>query len=352
MNYYYSSMKFGYNGDLNSHRNRKSFSDVWFAEYPDELSRKPFPFLEECIATAKLIRDNTSLPIYVLLSGGHDSIGVAESFRLAKIPFRASIAVFDKGMNHYDIIYALEYCKKFSIPYDIHKLDVEKFWENDLLYYAEPVQCRSPQWVVQNWLIDQVDGYPILGNGEPWTYKGTHPFLTNQNVTSMEWIRDEGETAQFNEKWLIHEGREGCGKFYKYTKELKVSALLDPVIIQWMKSHRETTETLSLDEYKNEIYPLWFPGIGTRNPIYYPSFTGNGVVSRTDYTGFELMSNLDKKYRKILTDMFPKEYDSYVAETYVENLKHMCDGKDFMEEKLDWAIKEIEGISLNFEEDM
>jgi len=345
---YYSSMKFGYNGDLNSHRNRKSISDKWFYAYPDKLSRKPLPFLEECIATAKAIRDNTSLPLYVLLSGGHDSVGVAESFRLAKIPFTAAIAVFDKGLNHHDVTYAFDYCKKFSIPYNIHKLDVEKFWEENLLRYAKPIQCRSPQWIIQNWLIDQVDGYPILGNGEPWTYKGAHPFLKNQNVSAPEFIRDEGEAAQFNEKWLIYRGREGCGKFYKYTKELKVSALLDPVIIKWMKFHRETNETVALDRYKNEIYPLWFPGIGIRKPIYYPSFVGKlRVVSRTDYTGFELISDLDRKYRKILTGIFPKEYDSYIAEPYIKNLEYMCDGKDFMEEKLNWAIKEITGGKEN-----
>ena len=342
MKYHYSAMKFGYNGDLNSDRNRKSISDKWFYAYPDKLSRKPLPFLEECILTAKIIRDNTSLPIHVLLSGGHDSVGVAESFRLAKIPFRAAIAVFDKGLNHHDIIYAFDYCKKFSIPYDTYNLNVEKFWENDLLYYAEPVQCRSPQWLVQNWLIDQVDGYPVLGNGEPWTYKGINPFLIDQNIIGTEFMREEAEATQFNEKWLIHKSRDGCGKFYKYTKELKVSGLFDPVIIQWMKSHRETKTTISLDKYKNEIYPLWFPGIGIRKPITYPSFTGKlKVIKRTDYTGFELISDLDRKYRKILTDMFSKEYDSFIAETYIENLKVMCDGKDFMDKQLQWAIDEI-----------
>jgi len=343
MDYYYSAMKFGYNGDLNSDRNRKSISDEWFIEYPDELSRKPLPFLEECIATAKRIRDTTSLPLYVLLSGGHDSMGVAESFRLAKIPFTAVIAEFDKGLNYYDIIYALDYCKKFSIPYDVHKLDIEKFLERDLLYYAKPVQCRSPQWAMQIWLIDQVDGYPIVGGGEHYTYKGIDP-LGKTTTIKLEWMREEGEGSQFNEKWLILKGREGCGKFYKYTKELKVSALLDPMVIQWMKSHRETKRAVSLDTQKNEMYPLWFPGIGIRNPIYYPSFIGEQrIISRTDYTGFELISNLDRKYRKILTDLFSEEYDSFVGEPYVENIKHMCGGKDFMEEKLNWAIREIKG---------
>ncbi len=343
---YYSALKFGYNGDLNSDRNRESNSDKWFCDYPDILLRKPLPFVEECIYTAKLIRENTSLPLYILLSGGHDSIGVAESFRLAKIPFKTAIAVFEtksyKNLNYYDVSHAIEYCKQFSIPYDIYNLNVEKFWENDLLYYAEPIQCRSPQLLVQNWIIDQIDGYPILGSGEPWVYKGER---WSKDVGHMIFMSSEGEQYQHNEKWLIHKKREGCGKFYKYTKELKVAGILDPLIINWMKRHINIHKAISLDRFKNEIYPKWF-NVGARIPIHYKSFTGKRrTVTRSDYTGFEFISDLDRVYRNILTNMFPGEFDEYQDEVYIENMKHMCDGKDFMEEKVDWAIKEImEGV--------
>lgn len=335
----YSAMTHSYNNFTK--KMRTCADDIWCFKY-DKLKRKPLGFKEECILTAKKIREDTNLPIYVCMSGGLDSTVVAESFRLAGINFTAAIMRFEDSLNYHDIKYAFEYCKRYNIPFKVFDINVEEFLEKNLLEYSIPCHGKSPQWAVQNWLLDQIDGYPIFGNGPPLTWKGEHPVTKSQGIKTTEWSLDECESAQTMEWWLEYRGnREGCIRFFRYTTEIKVASLIDPVMVDWMSKYKNE-ETMSIYEYKNDIYNKWFPNLGTRPFIWYPRFKGTErIIRRTDYTGFEYMSEIDRKYRKILSNIFSDAYDTYIVKTVIEHLRELCKGQNFMDDIIDEVNNKI-----------
>ena len=318
--YRYSAMQYGYNQDT-TNRNRMSDNDRWFYSYPEKLS-KIKTLKEECIRAAKLIRDRTDLPIHILMSGGCDSTIIAESFRLAKIPFTGVICRLTDGINEYDICKAINYCEQYSIKHYIIELDIFKFWKEDILEYTIPVQARSPQVSVQNWLIDQTDGFPIRGEG---------------TVALMSKPPDifayEKEQLQVVEKWLIHRDRPGVSSFFKYTKELWVAANIDEAMIKWME-FAKTTPSGTIDS-KHDMFSKWCPSVTKRPFIYYQRFVGSPkMISRVDYTGFELITPIDRKYRDEICTLFPEAYDETILIPYKEYLNEMTGGEpieSFME---------------------
>jgi len=310
--YRYSAIQYGYNQDTSS-RNRMSDSDRWFYVYPEKLSKIESTLKEECIKTAKLIRDQTDLPIYVLMSGGYDSTIVAESFRLAKIPFTGVICRLTDGVNEFDICKAIIYCEQHGIKHHIIELDVFKFWENNLFEYSTPVQARSPQISVQNWLVDQVDGFTVRG-------EGTIAMISEPpNIFVFE-----KEQFHCGEKWLIYRDRPGVSEFFKYTKELYVKSLTNDSVFEWMKQAKN--EPLNVNDHKHDIFREGFPDIKPRPFIYYQRFTKTPkVISRCDYTGFELIAPIDREYRKELCALFPESYDQVYLIPYDKYINEMAD---------------------------
>lgn len=319
---YYDAMEWGYDGDPKSDRNRQNSKQQWFCNY-HRLKRPPLSWDEECLETARTIRESTNLPIIVLLSGGIDSMVVAESFRLAGIPFIAATYKLvspagRKCYNMHDIKWAIDYCKYHSIKHKIIPLNIKRWWKNELIECAEIIQQRSPQFSVISWLIDQVDGYIVAGNGEPWWYV----------KDSKVWASD-GEQYQGIEKWLIYRNREGTGKFFKYTTELKISGMIDPYFLSWIKSAVKLNRRC-IEDQKEFIYNKYF-NVGFRPEIEYERVKNPGKGKRKDYGGFEFLTKEDLKYRPRLEKMFPKEYNQFQDEPFLENLYYHCHRGDLPE---------------------
>lgn len=310
---YYDSMEWGYNGDIESDRNRADKNDDWFCYY-NRLKRMPLEWNVECMETARNIYDSTNLPIVLLMSGGVDSIAMAESFRLAGVPFTVATCKFKKGYNEHDIKYAIDYCKGYGIKQNIIDMNIKLFWKRSLLKYAEPIQCRSPLFLPILWLIDKVDGYPVVANGEPWWY-----------VKDGEVWTSDGEQYQNVEKWLIYKNREGTGKFFKYTTELKISGMIDPHFLRWIKYAVQRKYTC-VENQKESIYNKHF-NVGSRPAVEYDMFTHKGKAKRSDYSGFEYLSEAQRQPRARLEKRYSPEYDQYQDEPFLENLfRFLCDG--------------------------
>lgn len=347
----YSCLNWGYNGEIGT-LNRKSKDDNWFFFY-DQITRVPYSWKKECIETAKLIRDNTDLPIEIFLSGGVDSVCCCESFREAGIPFEAITIDFDH--NQHDIKYSIDYCKYYGIKQNIIKIDIKEFFEKSLIEYADYTQTRNPQMVFQAWMVDQSQGFPIFGLGEVFLCTGRSknskfkgypqaPFNGGKVLTF------EGEQYQAAEKMLRVRGRKGINKFFIHTPELKVSALLIPELIGWIKTakKRQQQDTDSYDpeiksNYRGVLCRMYFPNAGYRPPIDYIRFKGTPKkITRNDYTGFEYISEMHRVYQEQLFNRYPEEYTQFYWHPFLDKLKMLCGNK--MDDILNKLENEIKGF--------
>lgn len=134
-------------------------------------------FKIECIIAAqKAIESNyKNLPIVVMMSGGIDSELVAESLRLAHIPFKAVIGILQATFagnttifNTHDYAVAERWCIKNNI--DILYCPIEIYEQSTLLSeYAISACGFSPQYACHMYIMKwcQTQGYFfIAGNGE------------------------------------------------------------------------------------------------------------------------------------------------------------------------------------------
>ena len=293
---YNNHLVFGYN--RKPFVMRKSKEDNWFLKY-GPISRLPLSWKEECIHTAKIIREQTRLPIKVLFSGGLDSNVIMESFRLAGIPVSAVIIKM-KHYNSHDICWAIDYCETYSIKMELLELDILHFWKNELFTYGDLCQSVSPQFLVPMWGMDQIDGFPIIGLGEL--------FLQRQIGTDFVYDSDNEKHRVFG-RFLISRRRDGAPDFFKYTPELKLSHLIDPGTRYWAENSRKLRH-ISTIKYKHELYSKHF-----------------SFPKRPVYNGFERLQKYDKIYRKQLEEKFGSAQQVIKTE-YKEQIKKILLNSD------------------------
>ena len=132
------------------------------------------PMSESVVAAQYIYEDNSSAKLNLMLSGGIDSECMARAFLAAKIPFEATFMRFKNNLNFFDIQTNVQFCEQNNIKYSFVDLDIIHFLESGLyLEIASKYECQSPQLAAHLWLLDQVDGVPVLG-GNPiapiWKY--------------------------------------------------------------------------------------------------------------------------------------------------------------------------------------
>jgi hypothetical protein len=278
--------KFGYDTDF--FIPRKNPEQKWVVQY-GPCTKIPLNFKEECIRTAQTIyRDAGSKKINLLFSGGSDSEVVLQSFALAEIPFSVSILRFENDLNIHDISYAIIACEKWCIPYKLIDLNLLSFWENNITKYADPTYCISPQLISTMWLVDQIEGFPVMGSGECLLVKdypadyipGVSPY------EHSEWYLWEREKIAAWYRHFIVRGRSGCPGFFQYTPEIILSYLQDPFVQRLTNS--QIAGKLSTESSKLKIYQQHFE-----------------LIDRPKYSGFERVPDQDAYFRRILTERYP-----------------------------------------------
>lgn len=272
---YKDHFKFGYNDQWFNFRT--SPKDVWKVTY-GRCERDPLDFRDECIETAKLIRQNTDLPINILLSGGVDSEVIVRSFLDANIKVNCIIGDMC-GYNQHDIEYAIDFCNEHDVSFDIVYLDIKKFWKESLHRISKETNCISPQFPAIMNISDQVAGYNIIGVGE---------CFLRQHTT---WQMYEREKVASLYKYYILNDKTGAPGFFQYTPELMLSFL----------EHKRIKEITSSDTYtvKPQIYKDMWPDIKIRKK----------------YNGFEKIHDLCESYRNELIELNPNA-DSIVMTDY------------------------------------
>jgi hypothetical protein len=286
---YRQHFEFGYerNGTFQPFTARESSTDLWTVRY-GRSHRMPLSFRAECNETARVIRRNTNLPIVVLFSGGVDSEVTLRAFVESGIEVSVAILRFRDDLNVHDFAWAVSTCELLKVPYRFYDLDLREFWQTQAMTYARDTQCVSPQLLSTMWLIDQIEGFCVLGSGEHYLAKRKIPdqAITETNYLRSHWDLIEKEKIAAWYRHFLVRGRDGCPGFFQYTPEIMLSWLVDPLAV----------------ELWNDRIPGKLDSTSSKLRFYRQHFD---LRVRPKYSGFEKVSNRDLEIRKHLYEMFP-----------------------------------------------
>jgi hypothetical protein len=284
--------KFGYDGKW--FIPRTSRYQKWMCEYG--TAEKQLSIKEANRQAALEIQKNAEgKQIYLLLSGGADSEVAARSFIDANVPFTAVILKYkifenDAIVNQEETIHADQLCEQYNIPKKEFFMYPEKFWNSD--EYLEIVsisQTRSPQLACTMWLAKQVDGYVVLGQGEPFIYRQFGEWWFRERELIVSWY-----------KFWVFSGISGAPGFHQYTPEQLLAYLTDPEIIELVNNPKPSTidGPLSNADIKHKLYQKHYPE--------------SNLNSKKKYTGFENLVFLETVARMKLIEQFPFCADEFV----------------------------------------
>lgn len=231
---------------------------------------------EECKTVAEELYDLHNSKLVVLLSGGLDSEVVLHSFIANKIVPKVAIFRYEQNLNLHDINYALRICAARGISPQIIDIDVRSFFDKQLLDFAQKTKCSSPQLNLLMHFANNIDGIPILGAGEN--------YLVRKEGFREVYDLEESRVISLY-KFFENTKREAIPAFFQYTPETMVSFLQKESVFRWVETAKFQGH-INSKKIKASIIAEDFD-----------------IEPRGKLTGFELMDQLDQKYRKLLLDM-------------------------------------------------
>jgi GNAT superfamily N-acetyltransferase len=224
---------FGYNGVGFS--TRSSISDEWFVRY-GKIAYQPGTLREEALKAAQHIRDVNSGPIDILFSGGSDSEIVLRAFVDAGIKVRCNIIRYDRYINAHDWAYATVVCDSLGVKPVYHDLDLLNFYESgEYETYSDISNSVSPQLLPHMWLINKLDGVPVLGSGECYTARTdifekeeiTH-FDDSNYPKDVPWVMYEREKVASWYRFPMKIGRPAVPGFFQYRRNSCILSSITP----------------------------------------------------------------------------------------------------------------------------
>lgn len=181
------------------------------------VSRELFSFGEEAVLAAKKIQDRSSGKITVLASGGSDSEAAMRSFLKAGVPFEI-VAIDFSSVNRDELSYLDHFCRLYGLKFKTIHLDIKKFWENELESVALKSGSVSPQICALLHVIQQIDEYVVIGDGEVDIFQQSARFY---DTWGEKWAYAP---------WMLKIHHPGCPAFFSFTAELEASMYFDPIV--------------------------------------------------------------------------------------------------------------------------
>jgi len=236
-NYYYNGVPFTF---------RESPEDFWNVSF--DIPEYSASYKDECLRAAEYIANSTNLSIVIMFSGGIDSEVIVRSFHEIGADVSAATLQLENNLNYHDIQYAIDVCKELNIPHKLYSLNIFDFFENQMWDYLYKVAPIYPLYCATAWLIDQLDGYIINGNGVPHIIEDDDKLYMAQK-----------EPALVNMRYFILKDLDGAPEFFHYTPELIASYSLE--VMEAVKSLPE--EKVS-SYVKYNIYKKFWPDLAPR----------------------------------------------------------------------------------------
>ena len=287
---YRQHFEFGCARDLTQNQSpfkfREKESERWFVRY-GRCEYEPLSFHDECIRTARRIRESTNLPIDILFSGGVDSEVALRAFIEAGIEVRVWSVRFRGDLNAHDAIWVSHVCESLGLRPKILELDLLKFWERDAMAYAERTQCVSPQLLSTMWLADQTDGFCVLGSGENFIVKRLpEDYVPGESsyLRSVWHLFEKEKIAAWYRHFQVA-GRDAAPGFFQYTPEIMLSWFLDG---------------LGCDLWNDRLVGKRY-SVSSKLGFYQRHFP---ILERPKYTGFENVPAQDRAFRMELRKRF------------------------------------------------
>jgi hypothetical protein len=234
--------------------------EKWRVEI-DRCQRPPLSYFEEACINAELIWEHSNGHIYVLFSGGMDSMFVVQMLRHMKMKFTPVIIRFNDDYNFEDVDWACNFCKDINAVPIILDLDYDKFIESGTMYeLAMQYECATSQLSHIFWAVKQLCGSVVMGECPP---NILHREESNSFV--FEVPRYDFSPPLF---WKQN-GIGGTPFFLTYTAESLLAFMTDPTLAPFLS--REV-DNKTLDNFKVNIY---------NNQPYFK------IPFRTKQSGFE-----------------------------------------------------------------
>lgn len=279
------------------------------------LEREVRTPLEEAICSAQYIYETQKDKIKLCLSGGIDSESMLQAFTAANVPCEAVFLRFSDNLNQFDIITNIEKCEELGIPYSFVELDILGFFDSGkFLDVAKRYACPSPQLAAHLWLLEQIEGFPLLaGNPIAPIWKSEHWYFVG--------MPGELHTSYFN--FFTVNQRAGVPWFFLYSPELIASFLKLEVMRNYVNKKVTSEEKYSYHE-KVKSYQQG----GFRVQPRLNKFTGFELV-RQHYDrkhGRQYGTAFNELFRQPLEELFPfpEQYLQLVPQNY---LAEQSDGK-------------------------
>lgn len=246
-------------------------------------------WVDELLATARLIADSTDKPLYLCLSGGIDSEVMARTFIKQNIPFKALIV--DNGHNSHDTRFAWDFCQVNNIETVKKSIDLTNLHKKFYKKYASTNIFRYLQINLID-IVEQLGGTAVLGGGEQIYY-------TVNNQVHIKY--DPGFILPI--EYCRINGLKHFPYFHMTTPELLASYMKLDIIELLLKQPRYFLDHHVLSIEKILIYHGYWPG----------------MARRSKYNGWENQLRLRQYIEQELQELYPDHMPKFIPVSRVKS---------------------------------
>ena len=280
-------------------------------KFQTHFSRATTPigtFKEELLNAARSTLDHSQGKPTVLFSGGADSEIMLRSILEVGGNPAVVIARYENDYNLYDVSYAITICSMLGVEYKLLDFNLEKFYLNDAERVSELAQIDRPRALPYCKLLEEVDGFPIMGASDLTLYRTTDDYTKQGTWMIRCWEHDIGWS-----KFLRAIDKPGIAEWFKWTPGLVGSFLK----LNWFKN-------LISDSYYGKLGSNSTKLLGYREA--YPN-----LIDRVKQTGFEKIDHLVNEFEQVLIkknngliyrgsfDRTPENLWNEIANNFIKN---------------------------------
>lgn len=280
--------KFGYEPQK-AFVNRQNASEIFYASLGS--AEQNFKEWRKANVDAVLrIQKNLPGPYWILLSGGTDSEICLRAFLEAGVPVQAATLRLANGNNEYDIQHVYRLQQELDIKVHFFDLDAENFLKSQEFHQICNVTSNiSPIYAFHLWLASQLDGTPVMAQGEVHLKK----------ADDGHWYYVESERLCALYRYFVFYDKPAVPGFFQYTPEQVLSYLkYNPYLKKLINN--EIEGKLGTRSSKNFMAQQFYPE----------------VEMRTKYTGFEKIEDQIDVYRKKLRSQFSSHDQFWSCEVH------------------------------------
>ncbi len=260
--------KFGFN-QLNQYQSRTSPEDIFTFEY-GKITDPNINWKDANKKAATEIYEKKIGDIYILLSGGLDSEICLRSFTEQNLPVRAVTLRFSDAVQDEEIKYIEVLKKDVDFKHEYVDIKVSDFFSSDdFLKTVDFVKCPIPILGSHMWLANQLDGTPVIGQGEVLLHKiVSSNYIPGQSPYPISpWALSESEVFCSLYLNFIRQNKPAIPGFFQYLPEQTYSFLTNNPYLKKLVNN-EIVGKLSTRTSKNKMILQFYQNLADRKKLY------------------------------------------------------------------------------------